>query len=284
MTDRRDSIPGARGVIYLVATPIGNLEDITLRALRVLRQADIVACEDTRHTGRLLHHHGIDNRLVSFHEHNEPARAKELVARALNGEAVALVSDAGTPTISDPGYRLVQAALQAGVRIVPVPGANAAVSALTASGLPTHRFTFLGFLPSKQGQRRKAIRSLANTDGTVILYESPHRILATLEDLARSLGDRRIALARELTKIHEEYLRGSAASIRDQLSQRGAVRGEFVLLIGPGSGPPQDGDSGLAGRVRELQSEGHTRMESIKRAAKERRLSKREAYALLLAE
>lgn len=267
-----------------MATPIGNLEDITLRALRVLRQADIVACEDTRHTGRLLHHHGIDNRLVSFHEHNEPARAKELVARALNGEAVALVSDAGTPTISDPGYRLVQAALQAGVRIVPVPGANAAVSALTASGLPTHRFTFLGFLPSKQGQRRKAIRSLANTDGTVILYESPHRILATLEDLARSLGDRRIALARELTKIHEEYLRGSAASIRDQLSQRGAVRGEFVLLIGPGSGPPQDGDSGLAGRVRELQSEGHTRMESIKRAAKERRLSKREAYALLLAE
>ncbi len=284
MTDRRDSTPRARGVIYLVATPIGNLEDITLRALRVLRQADVVACEDTRHTGGLLHHHSIENRLISFHEHNEPARAKELVARALDGEAVALVSDAGTPTISDPGYRLVQAALQAGVRIVPVPGANAAISALTASGLPTHRFTFLGFLPSKQGQRRKVIRSLANRDGTVILYESPHRILATLEDLARSLGDRRIALARELTKIHEEYLRGSAASIRDQLSQRGAVKGEFVLLIGPGSGSPQERGSGLAGRVEELQSEGHTRMEAIKRAAKERRLSKREAYALLLAE
>src|SRR5579862_5662276 len=202
------------GILYVVATPIGNLEDITLRAVRVLKEAALIACEDTRHTRKLLDHYGISKPLVSYHEHNEATRAAELVEKLQAGTAVALVSDAGTPLLSDPGYRLVAAALDAGIPVVPVPGASAALGALAASGLATDAFRFCGFLPPKQSSRRRTLEALRNQDCTLIFYEAPHRIVATLEDVESVFGTRPIALARELTKRHEEFLRGTSAEVR----------------------------------------------------------------------
>ena len=224
----------ATGAIYLVATPLGNLEDITLRALRILGEVSLIACEDTRRTGRLLQHFQISKPLVSCHDHNEARRASELAERAASGESIALVSDAGTPLIADPGYRVVQAAIDRGVRVVPVPGPSAAVAALSVSGLPSHDFAFKGFLPAKSGKRRAAIRFLERSGTSTVFYEAPHRILAAVADTCELLGgSRRIAVARELTKLHEEVLRGPAACVLKELAARPSQKGEFVLVIGP---------------------------------------------------
>lgn len=271
------------GVLYLIATPIGNLEDISLRALRLLREADVIACEDTRHTRKLLAHYGIARPLVSYHEHNEAVRAKELLARLEAGQSVALVSDAGTPLISDPGYRLVCGAVAAGIPVVPVPGPSALLAALAGSGLPVGAFHFAGFLPAKRSDRLKALASLRDEPATLVFYEAPHRILEALEDLESTFGARRVVLARELTKIHEEFLRGTAAEIRQALTNRPAIRGECTLVVeGARLAEAQTptGDE-LRAAVEERRRQGLTRMEAIKAVARERRLSKREVYRLI---
>jgi len=262
--------------LYLVATPIGNLEDITLRALRVLKEADVIACEDTRQTGKLLAHFGIDKPTVSYHEHNEAARTLELLARLEAGAQVALVSDAGTPLISDPGYRLVTAAIAAGIPVIPVPGASAVLSALAAAGLPTDAFRFCGFLPAKSGQRRKALQELQNEDCTMIFYEAPHRIVDALCDVSAVYGDRPVVVARELTKFYEEFLRGTAEQVRAQLAARPSVKGEITLLIGKGA--PAVATTSVEEAVRALEETGLPRMDAIKQVARERGLSKREVY------
>jgi 16S rRNA (cytidine1402-2'-O)-methyltransferase len=222
--------------LYLVATPIGNLGDITLRALDVLRGVALIACEDTRQTQKLLNHFQIEKKTVSYHEHNEHSRASELVKNIKAGQAIALVTDAGTPAVSDPGTFLVREAIAAGVPVVPIPGANAAVSALIASGLPSAEFQFLGFLPEKAGARRSFLEKLAATPRdfaqTLIFYEAPHRILETLADIEQIWSPLlRAVLARELTKIHEEFVRGTVAEVRQNLTARDRIRGEITLLI-----------------------------------------------------
>ncbi len=221
------------GTIYLVPTPIGNIEDITVRALRVLGEVELVACEDTRRTGKLLERLQIKKPLLSYHEHNESRRARQLVERAQAGDSIAVVTDAGTPGIADPGYRVVQAAVAAGVPIVALPGPNAAIAALSVAGLPTHEFTFKGFLPRSRERRRKSINLLRSTVRTTVFYETPHRIAQALEDIRDLLGDRPVVAVRELTKSFEEVLRGTAASLLEELQSRDGIRGEFVLLIGP---------------------------------------------------
>ncbi len=222
--------PLSPGTLYLVATPIGNLEDITLRALRTLRECDVIAAEDTRRTGQLLKHFEISKPMLSYFQFNEARRSEQLLERLGRGEKVALVSDAGTPGVSDPGERVVRAAIAAGHRVESVPGACALVAALTASGLPADEFHFIGFLPHKSGQRRKRLESLQTVPGTVILYESPYRIEKLLEELRQVFPARQVVLARELTKKFEEYLRGTPAALQDQLKQR-SIKGEFVVLL-----------------------------------------------------
>ena len=269
------------GTVYLVATPLGNLEDITLRALRILKEVDLIACEDTRHTGRLLRHFEIRKPLLSYHEYNEAGRATELVDRARNGESIAVVCDAGMPGISDPGYRIVEQAVAAGVAVVPVPGPVAIEAALAASGLPTDSFRFGGFLPSRRMQRRKALAALAEETATLVFYEAPHRILATLDDVGEVLGERPVVVARELTKLHEEFVRGTPQDVSAVLQKKGSLRGEITLLIGKGA-PPKSNFWDVAVRVRELMDNDHlTRMNAIKRVAKEGGISKREVYRLL---
>ncbi len=266
------------GVLYLVATPIGNLEDITLRALRVLRdEVGAIYCEDTRQTQKLLEHYQIRKPLLSYHEHNEAARAAEIVERLENGETLALVSDAGTPLISDPGYRAVSAAVAAGLNVVPLPGASAALTALSASGLPSDQFRFIGFLPAKTHARRQLFESLKAEQGTVIAYESPHRILDSLSDLAEVLGPRRLVLGRELTKLHEEFLRGSAFDIHEKLAARDSVKGEITLLIDRAEEQVLTGDPKQ--EVARLEQQGVERMEAIKTVAKQMGLPKREVYS-----
>jgi 16S rRNA (cytidine1402-2'-O)-methyltransferase len=229
VTHERSS--GHAGTLFLVATPIGNLEDVTARALRVLREADLVAAEDTRHTRRLLQHFGISTRIVSLHEHNERARATSLVERVREGGNVALVTDAGSPGIADPGFPVVRAAVAAGVRVESVPGPSAVIAALQVSGLPTDAFLFAGFLPPRAAARRRRLEELSVLRETVVVFESPHRIEATLADLDAVWGDRPIALARELTKVHEQVLRGTAREVRDALRAEWR-RGEMVLVLG----------------------------------------------------
>ena len=265
------------GTLYLVATPIGNLEDITHRAVRILREVDLIACEDTRHTRRLLDHYGIVRPVTSYHEHNETARAEELVAKLAAGANVALVSDAGMPLVSDPGYRLVAAAVRAGVPVVPVPGASAAVTALSASGLATDSFYFGGFLPAKSGQRAKTLEILREHHATLVFYEAPHRILETLEDVEKVLGPRHVVVARELTKVHEEFLRGPAGEVRATLASRPSVKGEITLLIGKAQEPPSDPMS-IEESVEACERAGMSRMDAIKEVARKRGLSKREVY------
>jgi 16S rRNA (cytidine1402-2'-O)-methyltransferase len=224
--------PLTPGTLYLVATPIGNLEDITLRALRVLRECDIVAAEDTRRTGQLLKHFGISKSLLSYFQFNEAKRSEEIIARLRRGEKVALVTDAGSPGISDPGERVVKAAISAGFRVESVPGACALVAAVTASGLPTGEFHFIGFLPHKSGQRRNKLESLKAFDGTLVLYESPYRIERLLRELNEGFPEREVVLARELTKKFEEFLRGSPAELIAATAPR-SLKGEFVVLVGP---------------------------------------------------
>ena len=265
------------GPLYLVATPIGNLEDITHRAVRILREVDLVACEDTRHTRKLLDHYGISKPVISCHEHNEAARAEELAAKMLAGASVALVSDAGMPLISDPGYRVVAAAIRAGVPVVPVPGPSAVVAALAASGLATDSFYFGGFLPAKSGQRARTLEALREHPHTLVFYEAPHRIVETLEDVERVLGPRQVVIARELTKVHEEFLRGAVGEVRATLEARSPVKGEITLLIGKAEQPPSD-PATIVEAVAACERTGMSRMEAIKEVAKRRGLAKREVY------
>jgi 16S rRNA (cytidine1402-2'-O)-methyltransferase len=269
------------GQLYLVATPIGNLEDITYRAVRILREADLIACEDTRQTRKLLDHYDIRKPTISYHEHNEMERTEELVSRMLAGTTIALVSDAGMPTVSDPGYRLVHASVACGVPVQAVPGPSAVLTALAASGLPTDSFHFGGFLPIKPGQRTKALEALAGEHATLIFYEAPHRILEALEAVEAVLGPRPVVVARELTKLHEEYLRGTAAEIHAVLEARDSVKGEITLLIGKATEPPPD-DTPLEEAVQTLIQGGVARMDAIKQVARRRGLSKREVYDQLL--
>jgi 16S rRNA (cytidine1402-2'-O)-methyltransferase len=269
------------GALYLVATPIGNLEDITYRAVRILKEAGLIACEDTRQTRKLLDHYGIDKPTISYHEHNEADRAEDLAARMAGGATIALVSDAGMPLVSDPGYRLVRAAVERGVPVIPIPGPSAALTALAASGLPTDAFHFAGFLPHKPGQRLKALEAIADEQATVIFYEAPHRIVEALEAVEQVLGARSIVVARELTKLHEEFLRGTAAEIRATLAARESVKGEITILIGKATEPEAD-DTPVPDAVEALVREGTPRMDAIKQVARRRGLSKREVYAQLV--
>jgi 16S rRNA (cytidine1402-2'-O)-methyltransferase len=263
--------------LFVVATPIGNLEDITFRAVRMLKEVDWIACEDTRQTSKLLQHYGIETPTISYHEHNEIERARDLVGRLLAGAAGALVSDAGMPLVSDPGYRLVHAAVDAGISVVALPGASASLTALAASGLPTDQFHFAGFLPAKPGQRFHAIEAIRHEAATVIFYEAPHRILDTLADIESALGPRQVVVARELTKMHEEYLRGTAAGIRTELARRDAVRGEFTILIGKATKPVAD-DTPINDAVESCIRGGMSRMDAMKTVARQRGLSKRDVY------
>lgn len=273
------------GTLYLVGTPIGNLEDMTFRAVRTLKEVDLIACEDTRQTIKLLNHYGIDKPMVSYHEHNELTRAVELVSRMEKGADVAVVSDAGMPGISDPGYRLVDLAIRHKIRVVPIPGAAAFLSALVASGLPTDSFHFAGFLPAKISARQSALDAIRDSPCTEIFYDAPHRIVKTLTDVVETLGSNRyVVVAREVTKLHEEFLRGPVAEVLAELHARGEVRGEITLLIAK---PDEnlrvlDTKKTLAQRFHELIS--NDRLEekiALKQAAKEFGLSKSAAYRQL---
>jgi 16S rRNA (cytidine1402-2'-O)-methyltransferase len=276
--------------LYLVATPIGNLEDITLRALRVLRSVDRIACEDTRQTQKLLNHFAIRTPTVSYHMHNEAGRATELAAALKAGARIAVVSDAGTPGIADPGGQIVAAAIAAGVPVFPIPGANAAICALIASGLAgaasngavSESFTFHGFLPAKEGQRRTALEALRSGQGvgTLIFYEAPHRILDTLADVAAIFGEtQHVVVARELTKLHEEFLRGPASEVRATLAGRASVRGEIVLLFAAAAEAEGVRPSSVAAEVRELmKTQGLAEKDALKQVARARGMGKSEAY------
>ena len=282
--------------LYLVATPIGNLEDITLRALRVLRSVDKIACEDTRQTQKLLNHFDIRTPTISYHMHNEAGRAIELATALKAGARIAVVSDAGTPGIADPGGQIAAAAIAAGVPVFPIPGANAAINALIASGLVANgeageapageSFTFHGFLPSKEGQRRTALEALRKhgipTTGTQIFYEAPHRILATLADIIAIFGPaQHVVVARELTKLHEEFLRGAVSEVRKTLAARASVRGEIVLLFVPAAAAPTSdtAPASIAAEVRALmQKESLAEKDALKRVARARGMGKSEAY------
>lgn len=272
----------AAGTLYLVGTPIGNLEDITLRALQTLREVDLIACEDTRQTSKLLNQYKIEKPTVSYHEHNELTRAAELVVRLQDGANIALVTDAGTPGVSDPGYRLVALAVRHHIRVVPIPGASAFLSALVASGLPTDSFRFSGFLPAKAGARRTALEAIRNSPRTQIFYEAPHRIVEALRDIVAVLGpERHVVIAREVTKLHEEFLRGRADVLLERLEQRGDIKGEITLLIGKAEDAAQTKHSSarIVQRVRELMGSGEVEEKTaLKQAAREFGLSKSEAY------
>jgi 16S rRNA (cytidine1402-2'-O)-methyltransferase len=276
------------GTLYLIATPIGNLEDITHRAVRLLGEVDVIACEDTRHTKKLLSHYGIDTRTISYHEHNERERAAELLERLRQGADVAVVSDAGTPGISDPGFRLARVAIDNGVRVVPVPGANALVSALVASGLPTDEFFFGGFLPARSGARRTRLSELRSFAATLVFYEAPHRIAATLQDAREILGEREATVARELTKLHEEIARGSLSELAERFSSAERARGEMVLVIDrnviPSEGETKEAVASLASLVAKFENDGLDHRAALKKAARELGLSRAEAYRRLVAE
>lgn len=271
------------GTLYVVATPIGNLEDITYRAVEVLRRAACIACEDTRQTRKLLQRYGIQARLESYHEHNEQQRSGELLKRLEAGDDIALVSDAGTPLVSDPGFRLVRRAVEQGIRVVPVPGPAAFVAALSASGLETDAFYFGGFLPRRKAERARLLERLAALPCTLIFYEAPHRILETLADIDAVMPARPVVLARELTKVHEEFLRGTAGQLRQELGRRSAVRGEITLLIGreQDSGAGGANDCDVEAEIARLEQQGLTRMEAMKRVARQLGIGKRDIYRRL---
>jgi len=275
------------GVLYLIATPIGNLEDVTQRALRLLAEVSLIACEDTRRTRLLLDRYQIKTKMLSYHEHNEHTRALELCAWLEGGADVAIVSDAGTPGISDPGFRLVRAAIERGVEVVPVPGPSAFVAALIASGLPTNEFYFGGFLPARSGARRARFAEVRALNATLVFYEAPHRIAASLADARETLGEREAAVARELTKVHEEVRRGRLSDLAAHFTSEGAARGEMVLIIDRtiiiGEEAGGEGTS-VAARVTALESEGFDPRAALKRVARELGLGRAEAYRRLVAE
>ena len=271
------------GTLYMVATPIGNLQDISPRALDVLRTVDLIACEDTRHTLKLLNHFNISNRLISYHEHNERHRADELADRLIRGDSIAVVSDAGMPGISDPGSQVVKRAIEIGADVVPVPGPIAFATAAAISGLPTDSIFFGGFLPSKKSERRRRLEQLASVPATLVFYEGPHRLTKSLIDCLEILGDRKAAVARELTKLYEECVRGSLAELITW-SMENPPRGEFVILIDAARAPdPVDADAAhLPDRVAELESSGLDHKAALKQAAREFGMSKSAAYRALL--
>jgi len=281
-TDRlkEHSEPIAPG-LYLVATPIGNLEDITLRALRILRSVDRIACEDTRQTQKLLNHFGITTPTVSYHMHNEGQRSEELVEALKQGGRIAVVSDAGTPGIADPGSQIAAAAIASGIPVFPIPGANAAISGLIASGLSTERFTFHGFLPSKAGQRKTFLEEIPRTGGTThIFYETPHRILEALADIEAVFGPAQpVVIARELTKLHEEFLRAPVSELHAELTARPVIRGEIVLMLTPAEQQSTTPSTSIAEAVSALmKSENLTEKDALKRVARDRGIGKSEAY------
>jgi 16S rRNA (cytidine1402-2'-O)-methyltransferase len=276
----------AKPALYLVGTPIGNLEDITLRALRLLKEVDVIACEDTRQTQKLLNHFAIATRTTSYHEHNETTKSAELVKKIQEGASVALVTDAGMPGISDPGYRLITLAIQNGISVVPLPGASAFLAALVASGLPTDSFRFNGFLPAKRGERRAALEAIRNSPRTQVFYEAPHRIIEALEDIVEVLGtNRHVVIAREVTKLHEEFLRGRAAEVLENLKSRDAVKGEITLLVAKAEEEDAcvEADAFVRSSVRQrvqqiMEEEKIEEKAALKKVAKERGVSKSEAY------
>jgi 16S rRNA (cytidine1402-2'-O)-methyltransferase len=276
------------GTLYLVATPIGNLEDISQRALRTLREVDVVACEDTRRTRVLLNHFGIKTRTVSYHEHNEPTRAEQLCEDMQAGKSVALVSDAGTPLISDPGFRIVQAAIARGIAVVPIPGATALVAALVASGLSSDQFRFAGFLPARANARQTKLEELRAVPVTLVFYEAPHRIAATLKAALEVFGDRSAVVARELTKLHEEVVRGRLSELTKRFAGDTTARGEMVLIINGAAeesvGESQPSSAGLVERVNELENSGLDPKTALKQAARELGMKRAEAYRLLVAQ
>jgi len=283
---REEDVISGRPALYLVGTPIGNLEDITLRALRVLKEVDVIACEDTRQTQKLLNHYAIATRTTSYHEHNEMTRSAELVKEMQEGASVALVTDAGMPGISDPGYRLIALAIRHRVPVVPIPGASAFLAALVASGLPTDSFRFGGFLAAKRGERRAALEAIKTSPRTQVFYEAPHRIVETLTDVAEVLGEsRHVVVAREVTKLHEEFLRGRAVEVLANLKSRDAVKGEITLLIAKADADDAQvrTDAFVRQSVRQrvkqiMADENVDEKAALKKVAKERGVSKSEAY------
>ncbi len=271
------------GTVYLVATPIGNLADISKRALETLETVDLIACEDTRHTGKLLAHYGIKKKLVSYHEHNENARAEEFAALLEQGKSIAVVSDAGTPAICDPALKIVQKAHEIGAKVVAIPGAVAFVSALIVSGLPTDSIFFGGFLPSKKNERRKRLAEVSSIPATLLFYETPHRLAKSLIDCLEILGNRKAAVVREITKLHEEMILGSLEELTEKFSS-GEVRGEIVLVINQeetaNRQSPIANKKSLPERVAELENEGIDRKLALKKAAKEFGLPRSEAYRI----
>jgi 16S rRNA (cytidine1402-2'-O)-methyltransferase len=274
------------GTLYVVATPIGNLEDLTHRATRILQEVDLIACEDTRHTRKLLNHYGIKTKTVSYHEHNEREQALKLIDAIRSGVNVAVVSDAGTPGISDPGFRVINAALEQGVEVVPVPGPTALISALVASGLPSDEFFFGGFLPARSTARRKRLAELTTLQTTLVFYEAPHRIIETLKDARAVLGEREAVVARELTKLHEEIRRGRLSELVSTFDETREPRGEMVLLIDRHTITGAENKSGtsVSTLVSGFEREGLDQRAALKKAAKQLGLSRAEAYRQLTVE
>jgi 16S rRNA (cytidine1402-2'-O)-methyltransferase len=286
--DPLESANGEHGKLYVVGTPIGNLEDMTLRAIRTLKEVDLIACEDTRRTQKLLNAYKILTRTVSYHQHNEMTRAPELIIQMEEGSRIALVTDAGMPVVSDPGFRLVHLAIRHSIPVVPVPGASAFVAALAASGLPVDKFRFLGFLPSKKGERRKALDELKDATRTLVFYEAPHRLMEMLKDAREILGERDIVVAREVTKVHEEFQRGTISTTLEYLKRRPA-KGEITVLIGlPSVEDAKEGTSHPASIMSEIQGvmagQRLDERAALKSVARSRGVSKSEAYRLLQAE
>lgn len=276
-----------QGTLYLVATPIGNLEDISQRALRFLRDADLIACEDTRHTARLLARYEISTPRESYHKFNEGKRTARLLQRLREGARIALVSDSGTPLVSDPGYEIVSACRREGIRVIPVPGPSAAIAALTGSGLPADSFFFAGFPPARSSQRKRRFEELAAVPATLIFYEAPHRLLSSLSDMAAVLGPRQAVVARELTKIHEEFLTGTLPELLDQLQTREKIRGEIVVVVERGETsrePSEYPDSIKQQLEEEIQKTGLSRKEALKSIARQRGITRKQAYQMILDE
>jgi 16S rRNA (cytidine1402-2'-O)-methyltransferase len=273
------------GTLYLVATPIGNLADITQRALQILNDVDLIACEDTRHTHKLLNHYGLSTKTISYHEHNEQKRATELIDRLKQGTNIAVVSDAGTPSISDPGFRLVRAAIENDITIVPIPGPSALITALIAAGLPTDEFFFAGFLPARANARRTRLSELQSVPGTLIFYEAPHRLAQTLKDAYEILGEREAVVARELTKLHEEIRRGRLSELTTDYTEKTDARGEIVVLIDRNViGAAATETVSVATLVNQYEQDGLDHRAALKKAARELGLSRAEAYRKLLSE
>lgn len=274
------------GTLYLVATPIGNLADISYRAIEILQTVDLIACEDTRRTRKLLNYYDISTKFVSYHEHNERERAEELSALLAEGKSIAVVSDAGTPGISDPSFRIVQKALEIGAKVSPIPGAAAFVNAAIVSGLPTDSIFYGGFLPSKEGERRRRLQEVKDIPATLVFYETPHRWKKSLADCAEILGNRQAAIAREITKLHEEIIRGSLNELAESSANK-TIKGEIVLVIDRADDAldiEAQSEKNLSRRVAELEKEGLDNRAALKKAAKEFGLSRSEAYRLLISE